>query len=261
MRRLLYKRMSVLIADPDIDFTNYLRQVIADRTDVVTCATTTCADFVLMLTCEKKPQILIVNPDMFHGNRTDFFTKLRCSMKSNLVIVVTSACNTNEKNEIQSNFENAVFMEKPIDFDFMLDLVRDLAIKNAEYCIEEDENSKYTSNLYLVKKITILLHELGVPAHLSGYNYLRDAICMVVENPMILSNMHRKVYSIIGEKEGKKPANVEKSIRTAIEVSLLRCNPELLKEYFGYTINSEKGKPTNSEYIAMLADRYALWLA
>ena len=152
-------------------------------------------------------------------------------------------------------------MEKPIDFDFMLDLVRDLAIKNAEYCIEEDENSKYTSNLYLVKKITILLHELGVPAHLSGYNYLRDAICMVVENPMILSNMHRKVYSIIGEKEGKKPANVEKSIRTAIEVSLLRCNPELLKEYFGYTINSEKGKPTNSEYIAMLADRYALWLA
>ena len=73
--------------------------------------------------------------------------------------------------------------------------------------------------------------------------------------------MHRKVYSIIGEKEGKKPANVEKSIRTAIEVSLLRCNPELLKEYFGYTINSEKGKPTNSEYIAMLADRYALWLA
>ncbi len=261
MIKLLYKRMSVLIADPDVDFTNHLRRIIADRTDVTVCASTTCADLVLMLTCEKKPQILIVNPDMFNAGKTVFFTKLRCSIRSNLVIVVTAACNIRERNEIQNNFENTVFMEKPLELDFMLDLVRDLAIKNTDYCIEEEKDSKYTNNLYLVKKITVLLHELGVPAHLSGYNYLRDAICMVVENPMILSNMHRRVYSIIGEKEGKKPANVEKSIRTAIEVSLLRCNPELLKEYFGYTINSEKGKPTNSEYIAMLADRYTLWLA
>lgn len=261
MRRLLYKRLNVLIADPDIDFTNELRQVISERSDVTTIASTTCPDFVLMLTCEKKPHILIINPQMFSGNRTDIFTRIKCSMKFSPVIVVTEQCTETEKHEIQNTFSGVIFMERPMDFDFMLDLARDLASRNTECQIAEEKDSKYTTNLYLVKKITILLHELGVPAHLSGYGYLRDAICMAVENPLILGNMQKRVYSIIGEKEGKKPANVEKAIRTAIEVSLLRCNPELLKEYFGYTINSEKGKPTNSEYIAMLADRYMLWLA
>lgn len=261
MRRLLYKRLSVLIADPDIEFTNELRHVISERSDVTTIASTTCPDFVLMLTCEKKPNILVINPQMFSENRTEIFTRIKCSMKFSPVIVVTKTCTEAEKKEIQNTFAGVVFMEKPLDFDFMLDVARDMACRNTDCRIEEEENNRYTTNLYLVKKITILLHELGVPAHLSGYGYLRDAICMAVENPLILGNMNKRVYSVIGEKEGKKPANVEKSIRTAIEVSLLRCNPEKLKEYFGYTINSEKGKPTNLEYIAMLADRYMLWLA
>lgn len=261
MRRLLYKRLNVLIADPDIDFTNELRRVISERSDVAAIASTTCPDLVLMLTCEKKPHILVINPQMFSENRMDIFTRIKCSMKFSPVIVVTTACSEAEKHEIQNTFAGVVFMEKPVDFDFMLDVARDLACRRSDCQIEEEKDSKYTSNLYLVKKITILLHDLGVPAHLSGYGYLRDAICMAVENPLILGNMHKRVYSVIGEKEGKKPANVEKAIRTAIEVSLLRCNPEMLKEYFGYTINSEKGKPTNLEYIAMLADRYMLWLA
>lgn len=261
MRKLLYKRLNVLIADADIDFTNNLRSVISERSDVVAVASTTCPDFVLMLTCEKKPHILIIDPQMFHENKTEIFTKIKCSARFSPIIIVTSECTNAEKKEIQNTFGNVVFMEKPMDYDFMLDIARDLAYSNADYCIEEEKDSKYTANLYLVKKITILLHELGVPAHLSGYGYLRDAICMAVENPLILGNMQRRVYSIIAEREGKKPANIEKAIRTAIEVSLLRCNPELLKEYFGYTINSEKGKPTNLEYVAMLADRYMLWLA
>ena len=257
---MLYKRLTILIANKDMEFTETLRRIVTCRNDMTTVASTSCGDLVLPLMCEKKPDVLIVDLSMSGANMIDSLSKMRSHIQYEPVTVVTSVCSKETKLQLKKHIKNIIFTDYPFDFDYMLDMVRDAANTKSMMQAEESVNN-YMGNLYLMKNITVLLHDMGVPAHLKGHGYLREAICMAVENPLILSNMQRRVYSEIGKKEGKKPANIEKSIRTAIEVSLLRCNPELLKEFFGYTINSDKGKPTNSEYIAMLADRYSLWLA
>lgn len=104
------------------------------------------------------------------------------------------------------------------------------------------------------------MHDLGVPAHLSGYGYLRDAVCMVIENPILINNMTKQVYPTLATRSGKTPASVEKAIRTAVEVSWSRGRADILEDVFGFTVSSQKGKPTNTEYIAMLADRYNVWM-
>ncbi|MBE7066692.1 MAG: response regulator [Ruminococcaceae bacterium] len=257
---MLYKRLTILIANRDMVFTDSLRKIISNRRDMTTVASTSCGDLVLPLLCEKKPNVLIVDLYLTGANMIECIAKMKSHLQYEPIVVIASECSREVKTILNNTVKNIIYMDPALDYDYMLDIVRDTAnIQNMTYV--EENGGKYTENMYLMKNITVLLHDMGVPAHLKGHGYLRDAICMAVENPLILSNMQRRVYSEIGRKEGKKPANIEKAIRTAIEVSLLRCNPELLKEFFGYTINSDKGKPTNSEYIAMLADRYSLWLA
>ena len=249
-----------MIVESDIEFTEVLRKIINNRNDMQTSTSTACVDLILPLVCEKKPDVIIMNLSISGVQGLEILKRIKEITSYDPVIIITSEHEEITKRAISSIFKMALFIQKPVDCDYLLDRARDAANTQKLLSVCE-ENKDENNNLYLMKKITILLHDMGVPAHLKGHGYLREAICMAVENPIILSNMQKKVYSAIGDKEGKKPANIEKSIRTAIEVSLLRCNPELLKEFFGYTINSDKGKPTNSEYIAMLADRYSLWLA
>ncbi len=110
----------------------------------------------------------------------------------------------------------------------------------------------------LEQKITNLMHEIGVPAHIKGYVYVRRSIEMVCENPDLINAVTKKLYPMVAKEFATTPSRVERAIRHAIEVAWNRGNVEVLEKYFGYTINSFKGKPTNSEFIAMLADSLRL---
>lgn len=107
-------------------------------------------------------------------------------------------------------------------------------------------------------EVTSLLHDMGVPAHVKGYQYLRDAILMILEDSHLLSGITKDLYPKIALKYDTTPSRVERAIRHAIELAWGRGNIDLMTEYFGYTINLEKGKPTNSEFIAMVSDRIRL---
>ena len=110
----------------------------------------------------------------------------------------------------------------------------------------------------LEKDVTDMIHELGVPAHIKGYQYLREAILMILDDVHLLSGITKDLYPKIAEKYNTTPSRVERAIRHAIELAWGRGNIDLMTEYFGYTINLEKGKPTNSEFIAMVSDRIRL---
>ncbi len=110
----------------------------------------------------------------------------------------------------------------------------------------------------LEKDVTDMIHELGVPAHIKGYQYLREAIMMAVEDVEMLSSITKILYPTIAKKFQTTPSRVERAIRHAIEVAWSRGRMETLDEMFGYTINTGKGKPTNSEFIALIADRIRL---
>ncbi len=110
----------------------------------------------------------------------------------------------------------------------------------------------------LEKDVTDMIHELGVPAHIKGYQYLREAIMMSVEDMDMLNSITKVLYPTIAKKFQTTPSRVERAIRHAIEVAWSRGRMETLDALFGYTINHGKGKPTNSEFIALIADKIRL---
>lgn len=121
---------------------------------------------------------------------------------------------------------------------------------------EEKEEKRETHDLE--KDVTDMIHEIGVPAHIKGYQYLREAIMMSVEDNNMLSSITKILYPTIAKRYQTTPSRVERAIRHAIEVAWSRGKMETLDALFGYTVNTGKGKPTNSEFIALIADRIRL---
>ena len=104
-------------------------------------------------------------------------------------------------------------------------------------------------------EVTRVIQQMGVPAHVKGYQYIRDAIILVVEEMNLLGAVTKELYPLIAEKYNTTPSRVERAIRHAIELAWDRGNVEMMNKFFGYTVNMDRGKPTNSEFIAMVADR------
>ena len=115
-----------------------------------------------------------------------------------------------------------------------------------------------STQLQLERAITDIIHDIGVPAHIKGYQYLRVAITMAVMDSSILDSVTKQLYPSVARQFQTTPSRVERAIRHAVEVAWDRGNVETLNSYFGYTIHNNKGKPTNSEFIAMIADKLIL---
>ena len=114
------------------------------------------------------------------------------------------------------------------------------------------------TSIDMERDVTDMIHEIGVPAHIKGYQYLREAIMMSVEDPEMLGSITKVLYPTIARKNQTTASRVERAIRHAIEVAWNRGKMETLDAMFGYTINTGKGKPTNSEFIALIADKIRL---
>ena len=106
--------------------------------------------------------------------------------------------------------------------------------------------------------VTSIIHEIGVPAHIKGYQYLREAILIAVADMDVINAVTKVLYPAVAKHFGTTASRVERAIRHAIEVAWDRGDLETLQKYFGYTVSNTKGKPTNSEFIAMIADRLQL---
>ena len=110
----------------------------------------------------------------------------------------------------------------------------------------------------LEARVTDMIHEIGIPAHIKGYHYLRDAIIMSIEDMDVLNAITKVLYPTVAKKHQTTSSRVERAIRHAIEVAWSRGKLDTLDELFGYTVSNGKGKPTNSEFIALIADTIRL---
>ena len=145
---------------------------------------------------------------------------------------------------------------KPFDAAAMAERIRTLCgDKPAARTLRERETER---NLDM--EITEIIHQIGVPAHIKGYQYLRDAIRMAIEDEQIINAVTKRLYPAVAKKHATTSSRVERAIRHAIEVAWDRGDVDTLTAYFGYTIHNERGKPTNSEFIAMIADKFRLQL-
>ena len=145
---------------------------------------------------------------------------------------------------------------KPFDAAAMAERIHALCgEKSAARAVRPRETEK---NLDM--EITEIIHQIGVPAHIKGYQYLRDAIRMAIEDEQIINAVTKRLYPAVAKKHATTSSRVERAIRHAIEVAWDRGDVDTLTAYFGYTIHNERGKPTNSEFIAMIADKFRLQL-
>ena len=152
---------------------------------------------------------------------------------------------------------------KPFDNDMVvkqIKLIRDRNIKKANEPRKVNAYEKYQepTERNLETDVTNIIHEIGVPAHIKGYQYLREAIMMSVNDIEMLNSITKILYPTIAKQFQTTPSRVERAIRHAIEVAWSRGKMDTIDDLFGYTINNGKGKPTNSEFIALIADKIRL---
>ncbi|MBE6701236.1 MAG: sporulation transcription factor Spo0A [Ruminococcaceae bacterium] len=143
---------------------------------------------------------------------------------------------------------------KPFEYTslvFKINQVMDKSRRDAFFKSEDDD-------FELESQVTQIIHQVGIPAHIKGYQYLRTAIMMVVNNNRIINEVTKTLYPTVATKFSTTSSRVERAIRHAIEVAWDRGDVDMLNSYFGYTVQNSKGKPTNSEFIAMIADNLRL---
>ena len=164
------------------------------------------------------------------------------------------------------------YIVKPFDIEVLIKRIREIKFfkpnQTANNFIVREPKQKYIElperegkkEENLEALVTNIIHEVGVPAHIKGYQYLREAIMMVVNDIDVINQITKSLYPKIAFKFNTTPSRVERAIRHAIEVAWGRGQQEAVENIFGYTISAAKGKPTNSEFIAMIADKLRLEL-
>lgn len=182
------------------------------------------------------------------------------TMPQPLFMVMSGFDNANlEREAIQAGAD--YYFLKPFDADEMA--IRILSFFNKDTTSNERKNRVFVERDFsktLEMRVTEIIHQIGVPAHIKGYQYLRDSILMAIEDEEIINSITKQLYPAVAKKHATTSSRVERAIRHAIEVAWDRGDVDVLNSYFGYTIHTSRGKPTNSEFIAMISDKFRLQL-
>ena len=170
----------------------------------------------------------------------------------NKKVIVATSYNAAEVIREVSEFGVSYYILKPFDLTDLEKRIYDITKK--------EKNNKnidfYTSNLQV--SITKMLHELGIPSHIKGYQYIREAVNIIFENPSVIGGITKELYPELAKKFNTTTSRVERAIRHAIEVSWNRGNLDFMEEIFGYSVDIDKAKPTNSEFMVTIADKLRL---
>ena len=146
------------------------------------------------------------------------------------------------------------FVIKPFEEEIFSHILEDIL----HFSLENPVDHEQMQNDNLITRITAMIHEIGIPAHIKGYHYLRESILLCVQNDEMINAVTKLLYPEVAKRFHTTPSRVERAIRHAIEVAWDRGDIDILNSYFGYTVHNGRGKPTNSEFIAMLADKLRL---
>jgi len=260
-------KIEVLLADDNREFTNLLSEYISEQSDMSVSGVAYNGEEVIrhLEESRKAPDVLILDIIMPHLDGLGVLERLK-DMNLNPMpkIIMLTAFGQENITQKAVQLGASYYILKPFDMEVLANRIRQL-VGNSAFTSTATYGSTSTSiksNVVPIAKgknldanITSIIHEIGVPAHIKGYQYLREAITMVYNNIEILGAITKTLYPAIAEKFKTTPSRVERAIRHAIEVAWTRGNIDSISHLFGYTINISKSKPTNSEFIAMVADK------
>lgn len=280
-------KIKIVLADDNKDFSQILMEFLNKQEDmeVVGCAANGVEACELVKAYE--PDVLILDVIMPYLDGIGVLEKIQMMNDINKpLVVMLSAVGQDKITERALGLGAAYYIVKPFDMDTLTMRIRQLksmigdSIQTKSDTVPVSATSSHSVILStnsnnsmgmkaqrtvvtphgLETEVTSVIHEIGIPAHIKGYQYLRDAIIMAINDMDILNSITKQLYPSIAKNYNTTPSRVERAIRHAIEVAWSRGKMDTIDKLFGYTVNNGKGKPTNSEFIALIADRLRLEL-
>lgn len=241
-------RRTVLLADANEEFRGLLRNAIERSGEFTVVGSAGDGMEAVRLIGQYRPELVVMDVVLPGLDGLGVLKQLKDRGDAAKVIMLSAFCGDRvvaEAMELGASY----FLPKPFETEALLDRMHSVFGQPAA----PESGSGTLKNM-----VTSIIHEIGVPAHIKGYQYLREAIIIAVDDMDVINAVTKVLYPEVAKRFATTPSRVERAIRHAIEVAWDRGDLETLQKYFGYTVSNAKGKPTNSEFIAMIADRLVL---
>ena len=277
-------KITILIADDNPDFANTLTKYIKEDNEFEIIAIARDGKEAVEMIISTEPDVVLLDVIMPHLDGIGVLERINtANMKKNPLCIMLSAVGQDKITQRALELGAEYYAIKPFDIITLLQRIKEIRIYKQQPQFKNSNINSYNINNnmnYIAREIkapyieispekkkdqenlealvTNVIHEVGVPAHIKGYQYLREAIMMVVNDIDIINQITKQLYPDIASKYRTTPSRVERAIRHAIEVAWSRGKNDAVESIFGYTISAAKGKPTNSEFIAMIADKLRL---
>lgn len=252
--------VKVLVADNSTEFGKVCKQIFVNLgIEVILSAKDGVK--VIEVIKEQKPDVVLLDMFMQGIDAIEVMERVNAESSIRPQFIVMSSVD-NSFFEMESLQKGAsYYILKPFDMHVLANRIKQLA--GAKDSIKATGHSEFTvdkhdDNLELM--VTDVIHQIGVPAHIKGYHYLRDSIIFAINDAEMINSVTKLLYPTVAKKYATTSSRVERAIRHAIEVAWDRGDVDVLNSYFGYTIHNSRGKPTNSEFVAMIADKFRLKL-
>lgn len=251
------ENIKVVLADDNRDFTEMMYEFISQQEDMEVVGVAYNGNEVLHLLERGIPDVLILDIIMPHLDGLGVLEHMQqLNLEPKPIIIMLTAFGHENVSQKAVELGASYYILKPFDMEVLVNRIRQtVGHPSFSQSFQATDQTVEKRDRNLDSNITSIIHEVGVPAHIKGYMYLRDAIAMVYRDVELLGSVTKVLYPKIAEMYDTSPSRVERAIRHAIEVAWNRGNVESLNEMFGYTISMTKAKPTNSEFIAMVADK------
>ena len=248
-------RATVFIADSAEEFCGSLSTALGRVEGFQVIGTAGDGELAVRMILEKKPDVVVLDM-MMPGKDGISILKALSGMEKKPIILATSVFVSDYVAATAATLGARYMMLKPCDVSAVVERL-------VEFCCGENQRiipMRRLDKNSIETLVTGIIHEIGVPAHIKGYQYLREAIIIAVEDMDVINAITKVLYPQVAKTFQTTPSRVERAIRHAIEVAWDRGDLDTLQKFFGYTVNSTKGKPTNSEFIALIADKLQLEL-
>ena len=255
-------KIRILSADPNQEFCRQLTAVALAEGDMEVIGVAADGNEALSMALELQPDMLLMELVLPKIDGLEVLRRLH-SMNYKGHIVVLSGFFNNKVIKDCSNLGVDYFLPKPCETAALITRIRQLVrSESTAYPLVGVDCREFAianrNEIELEAVVTDIIHEIGVPAHIKGYQYLREAIMLTIKDMEMINAVTKVLYPEVAKRFKTTPSRVERAIRHAIEVAWDRGDIEVLQKFFGYTVSNIKGKPTNSEFIAMIADSLTL---
>lgn len=260
----MHDRIKVAIADDNVEFSEILRDYLSQMEDIEIVGIANDGEKAVELFKESNPDIALLDIIMPKLDGIGVLEKINVlSPEQKTDFIILSAIGQDAIVQKTMMLGAEYYMIKPFDLELLVQRIRDIYHKTASskaYASVNQPKIAYALRRVdnLESSITNIIHEVGVPAHIKGYQYIREAISLAVNDIDVINSVTKQLYPTLAKKFKTTPSRVERAIRHAIEVAWTRGSLDTNNEMFGNTISASRGKPTNSEFIAMIADKLRL---